>query len=130
MDAATTTSRLPDARFLVSHPAHFIALGFGCGLAPVGPGTVGTAAAIPLYWALALVLPPLAIAFLAIPLFFVGIWASDVTARNMGVEDHARKLFGDGVTDLTARRQSPWLGRASASTAEAFRSSPHRAWSG
>ena len=100
MDAATTTSRLPDARFLVSHPAHFIALGFGCGLAPVAPGTVGTAAAIPLYWALALVLPPLAIAFLAIPLFFVGIWACGVTGRDLGVPDHSAMVWDEIVAFL------------------------------
>jgi phosphatidylglycerophosphatase A len=100
MDAATTTSRLPDARFLVSHPAHFIALGFGCGLAPVAPGTVGTAAAIPLYWALALVLPPLAIAFLAIPLFFVGIWACGVTGRDLGVADHSAMVWDEIVAFL------------------------------
>src|SRR2546423_9261962 len=88
MGAATTTSRAPDARFLVSHPAHFIALGFGSGLAPKLQGTFGTVAAWVLYWGLALVLPPLVIAFLAIPLFFVGVWASDVTGRDLGVTDH------------------------------------------
>ena len=30
------------AHLLLSHPAHFIALGFGAGLSPVAPGTVGT----------------------------------------------------------------------------------------
>ena len=34
--------RRPDARFLLAHPAHLIALGFGSGLSPVAPGTVGT----------------------------------------------------------------------------------------
>jgi phosphatidylglycerophosphatase A len=87
MAADTTTSRLPDLRFLVAHPAHFIALGFGSGLAPKAPGTFGTLAAIPIYWALALVLPPLAIAFLAIPLFFLGVWACDVTGRSLGKQD-------------------------------------------
>ena len=29
----------PTARFLLAHPAHFIALGFGSGLSPVAPGT-------------------------------------------------------------------------------------------
>jgi len=38
MAAGTTTSRAPDGRFLLSHPAHFIALGFGSGLAPRAPG--------------------------------------------------------------------------------------------
>ncbi|MDR0934410.1 MAG: phosphatidylglycerophosphatase A [Burkholderiaceae bacterium] len=32
----------PDLRFLLSHPAHMISLGFGSGLSPVMPGTVGT----------------------------------------------------------------------------------------
>ncbi len=88
MAAGTTTSRAPDARFLLSHPAHFVALGFGSGLAPRAPGTFGTLAALGLYWLLALALPPLAIAFVAIPLFFVGIWAAERTARDLGVQDH------------------------------------------
>src|SRR6218665_2660911 len=32
----------PAWRFLLAHPAHCIALGFGAGLAPKGPGTIGT----------------------------------------------------------------------------------------
>lgn len=88
MAAGTTTSRPPDARFLLSHPAHFIALGFGSGLAPRAPGTFGTLAAVALYWLLALALPPLAIAFVAIPIFLAGVWAADVTARHLGIADH------------------------------------------
>ncbi|HEX4779845.1 MAG TPA: phosphatidylglycerophosphatase A [Usitatibacter sp.] len=87
MAAATTTSRTPDARFLVSHPAHFIALGFGAGLAPRAPGTFGTLVAIPLTWLLLLALPALLIAFAAIPLFFLGVWASTITARDLGSGD-------------------------------------------
>ena len=34
--------RKPDWRFLLAHPAHAVALGFGSGLSPVAPGTVGT----------------------------------------------------------------------------------------
>ena len=88
MAAGTTTSRVPDGRFLLSHPAHFVALGFGSGLVPKAPGTFGTLAALGLYWLLALALPPLAIAFVAIPLFFLGIWAAERTARDLGVQDH------------------------------------------
>lgn len=100
MAAATTTSRVPDARFLVSHPAHFIALGFGSGLVPRAPGTFGTLAAIAIYWALAQFLPPLVIAFLAIPLFFVGIWACDVTGRDLGVPDHGAMVWDEIVAFL------------------------------
>jgi len=87
MPAASTTSRRPDARFLVAHPAHFLALGFGSGLAPFAPGTFGTAVALVFCWLLQPVLPPLFIALLAIPLFFAGIWASDRTGRALGVAD-------------------------------------------
>lgn len=90
MAEGTTTSRAPDVRFLLSSPAHFIALGFGSGLAPRAPGTFGTLVALALYWLLhvALAMPPFAIAFVAIPLFAIGLWASEATARDLGVEDH------------------------------------------
>ena len=32
----------PTVRFMLSHPAHLIALGFGSGLPRMAPGTVGT----------------------------------------------------------------------------------------
>ncbi len=35
-------TRRADLRFMLSHPAHLIALGFGSGLAPWAPGTFGT----------------------------------------------------------------------------------------
>lgn len=38
----TRAQRRPDWRFLVRHPAHVLALGFGSGLSPFAPGTVGT----------------------------------------------------------------------------------------
>ena len=84
MAADTTTSRAPDARFLVAHPAHFIALGFGAGLAPFAPGTFGTLLGLAIFWVLHGWLAPLVIAFMAIPLFFVGIWACEVTGRDLG----------------------------------------------
>jgi len=46
--------RRPDRRFLLEHPAHLVALGFGCGLAPKGAGTVGTLGA----WVVFLLLQP------------------------------------------------------------------------
>ena len=97
MAAATTTSRRPDARFLVSHPAHFIALGFGAGLAPRAPGTFGTLVAIPIVWVLLLFLPALLVAFMAIPAFFLGVWACNITGRDLGVEDHGSMVIDEIV---------------------------------
>ena len=101
MAADTTTSRLrPDARFLVSHPAHFVALGFGAGLSPVAPGTVGTAVAVVMGVLLAQWVHPLIVAFGAIPLFFLGIWACDVTGRDLGVADHGAMVWDEIVAFL------------------------------
>jgi len=100
MAADSTTSRHPDARFLVAHPAHFIALGFGAGLAPRAPGTFGTLLAWALCLALQQVIPALAIAFLAIPLFFLGIWACDVTGRALGASDPGAIVWDEVVAFL------------------------------
>ena len=100
MAADTTTSATPDFRFLVSHPAHFIALGFGSGLVPFAPGTFGTLASWGLYALLALVLPAAVIAFLAIPLFFLGVWACDVTSRDLGAQDHGAIVWDEIVAFL------------------------------
>jgi phosphatidylglycerophosphatase A len=113
MAADTTTSPVrPDARFLVSHPAHFIALGFGAGLSPVAPGTVGTLVAFPICWALAQLMPLLAIAFVSIPLFFVGVWACERTGRDLGVQDHGAMVWDEIVAFLplaVIASASPWL---------------------
>ena len=39
---AAQAPRRPSVRFMLSHPAHLIALGFGAGLSPFAPGTAGT----------------------------------------------------------------------------------------
>ncbi|HXX83782.1 MAG TPA: phosphatidylglycerophosphatase A [Casimicrobiaceae bacterium] len=81
-------ARAATVRFLVSHPAHFLALGFGAGLSPVAPGTVGTLVALPLaallrgYTGDAGYLVALALGFA------VGVWAADRTGRDLGVADH------------------------------------------
>jgi phosphatidylglycerophosphatase A len=112
MAPVSTTSPRPDARFLLAHPAHFIALGFGSGLVPRAPGTFGTLAALALYWLLAFALPPLAIAFLAVPLFFLGVWACGVAGRNLGVADHGAFVWDEMVAFLplaALASASPWL---------------------
>ncbi len=100
MAADTTTSGTPDARFLLSHPAHFIALGFGSGLAPRAPGTFGTLAGWALFAVLAPFTAPIYIAWAAIPLFFVGIWACGRTSRDLGVQDHGAIVWDEIVAFL------------------------------
>lgn len=77
----------PTARFLLAHPAHFIALGMGSGLSRFAPGTAGTLWA----WVSFLALQPWMndlrwglLIGLSLPL---GWWACAVTARNLQVLD-------------------------------------------
>jgi phosphatidylglycerophosphatase A len=100
MAADTTTSGAPDARFLLSHPAHFVALGFGSGLAPRAPGTFGTLAGLAIFLVLEQLMAPWIVAALAIPLFFVGVWASAVTGRDLGVQDHGAIVIDEIVAFL------------------------------
>jgi len=87
MKASTTRSR-PSLAFLVSHPAHFIALGFGAGLSPLAPGTVGTLLALPVAMALRKFGGDLVfLAAIGVALV-VGVWAAERTGRDLGEADH------------------------------------------
>ncbi len=82
---------------MFSHPAHFIAFGFGTGLAPVGPGTFGTVLAFPLYFGLVSLIPEWAL-ITCIALFFaIGVWACHVTGRHLGVHDHGGMVWDEVV---------------------------------
>jgi len=71
----------PTAQFTFSHPAHFIALGFGAGLSRFAPGTAGTLVAFPMWWA-------------------IGVWACELTGRHLGVADHGAMCWDEIVAFL------------------------------
>jgi len=82
-----TAAPLPTWRFMLAHPAHAVALGFGAGLSAVAPGTVGTLWAW-LVYALALRhLGPLAMGLVLALGLLAGWWACTVTARHLRVPD-------------------------------------------
>jgi phosphatidylglycerophosphatase A len=74
-------------RFLVSHPAHFVALGAGSGLSRIAPGTAGTLWAWAVFVLLQTWLSPLQMGVLIAASTLVGWWACTVTAQHMGVAD-------------------------------------------
>ena len=88
--AAPAAAQRATAAFMLRHPARWIALGFGSGLSPWAPGTVGTLWA----WVVFLVfdrwLGPLgatgwaAVIGAALPL---GVWACTRTAEDLAVAD-------------------------------------------
>lgn len=90
-------ARRPTLRFVLSHPAHFLAFGFGVGLIRVAPGTWGTLLAFPIYYGLAAVLStPLLLTAIAIG-FVLGVWACGVSGRHLGVHDHSGMVWDEIV---------------------------------
>ena len=87
----------PNLRFLLSHPAHFLALGFGPGLAPVAPGTVGTLLGYPLYILCASQLNDMALLGVVAALFALGVWACGRTGTDMGISDHSGMVWDEVV---------------------------------
>lgn len=73
--------------FLLSHPAHFIALGAGSGLSRLAPGTAGALWAWAVFLLLQIWLTPLQMGVLIAASTLVGWWACTITAQHMGVAD-------------------------------------------
>ncbi|HEU4460403.1 MAG TPA: phosphatidylglycerophosphatase A [Methylibium sp.] len=72
---------------MLSHPAHLIALGFGAGLSPLAPGTVGTLWAWLAFTVLDGGLDDAQWAVLIAASLVLGVWASTLTARHLGNGD-------------------------------------------
>lgn len=97
---------------LLRDPVHLLAFGFGAGLSPIAPGTVGTALAVPIVlslqqlgWTAHLVFACLAA--------LVGIYVCGESARRLEVHDHPGivwdEITGYSVTMLAAPPEWYWL---------------------
>lgn len=82
--------------FKLSDPIHFLALGFGSGLAPKAPGTFGTLAAIPVFF-IALQLPSLYYLLLTLFMSVAGIYICGKAAKDAGVHDHGAIVWDEIV---------------------------------
>ena len=89
MSAATPAEARPriDLRFLLAHPAHFIALGAGSGLSPVAPGTAGTLWAWGAFALLSRWLDTAAWGWTLLAGLPLGWWACTATARRARSDD-------------------------------------------
>ena len=87
----------PTARFMLSHPAHCIALGFGSGLSPFAPGTAGTLWAWAAYLVMQLWLSPAQIGWVIAASLPIGWWACTVTARNLRSLDPGNIVWDEVV---------------------------------
>ncbi|MGR3914882.1 MAG: phosphatidylglycerophosphatase A [Gammaproteobacteria bacterium] len=79
-------------------PSHFCALGFGAGLSPWAPGTCGTLAAVPIFFALQ-ALGPAAYFLVTLAAFFTGIRMCARAAESLGHHDH-RAIVWDEIVGL------------------------------
>lgn len=100
------------ARTVLRSPVHFFAFGFGSGLSPLAPGTVGTLAAIPLYLLLSGLSLPLYLLLLLIAVA-VGVWLCGESAERLGVHDHGGivwdEFVGFWITMLAAPAGWWWI---------------------
>ena len=74
-------------RTVLRSPVCLLAFGFGSGLAPRAPGTVGTLVGV-LFAAAAMPLPLAARGAIGVALVAAGFWICGAAARRVGVDDH------------------------------------------
>jgi len=82
------------AKLSLTNPFHFLALGFGSGLAPKAPGTFGTLAALPLYW-LMMDLSVAVYVLITLVVTIGGFWICDRAANDMKVHDHGAIVWDE-----------------------------------
>ena len=97
---------------LLANPLHLLSLGFGAGLSPKMPGTLGTAVAVLPYLVLARL--PLAFYLAAVVLAFaVGVLLCRLTSARLGVHDHPGivwdEFVGFWITMIAVPPDWPWI---------------------
>jgi len=89
-----------------ANPVHFLAFGFGSGLAPVAPGTFGTLVAVPIYY-LMTTLPLWGYIVIVIALFLFGIFLCGSTSQHLNVHDHSGIVWDEIVGYLVTMIAAP-----------------------
>jgi phosphatidylglycerophosphatase A len=87
----------PSFAFMRQHPAHCLALGFGSGLAPRAPGTIGTLWAWAAFLVLNTWLSPWAWGVVIVLSLALGQWACTLTAQHMAVADPGSIVWDEVV---------------------------------
>ena len=102
----------PSALTLIKQPIHCLAFGFGSGLSPKAPGTMGTLMAIPLYLLLLQLSPQGYLIAVALS-FIAGVYICHVSAKDLGVHDHPGivwdEFVGYWITMIAAPSGWVWI---------------------
>ncbi len=97
--------RVP-ARIVFTDPVHFLAFGFGAGLAPKAPGTCGTLVAVPIWLALSGFGVSLRVAAVA-AVCMAGFWLCGESARRLGEHDYPGIVWDEIAGYLLAMLAAP-----------------------
>lgn len=99
-------------RKVMTHPVHFLAFGFGSGLAPVAPGTFGTLMAVLLYL-LMMQLSLTLYLLIVVAVCIAGVWLCDKSSKLLGVHDHGGIVWdefaGFFITMIAAPKGWLWI---------------------
>jgi phosphatidylglycerophosphatase A len=89
---------LPTFTFLLQDPRRLVAFGFGLGLSPTAPGTVGTVLGLPLFLIVsAIQLPIWALVVCYMVLFSIGVHICQVTGDDVGEPDYGGIVWDEIV---------------------------------
>ncbi|HSG92510.1 MAG TPA: phosphatidylglycerophosphatase A [Methylotenera sp.] len=97
----------PNLKLLLSHPAHFFALGFGSGLAKKAPGTFGTIVGMPMFWLIAGLDFYIQLVIIFV-LFLIGIYFCTKTGKALGVSDHGGIVWDEIVAIMLVLTVTPF----------------------
>lgn len=103
-------SRPANFALMNEHPLHWVSLGFGSGLSPYAPGTMGTLVAIPLHFLISL-LPGILHPVLLVALFLLGVVACEKTAHALKTGDPSAVVWDEIVAFalvLEITPPTPW----------------------
>jgi phosphatidylglycerophosphatase A len=107
-----TPGRATLKKVVFGSPAGFLAFGFGSGLSPFAPGTMGTLVAVPFLFALKGLGNPGFWIALAL-LFGLGVLLCGQVSRQLGVHDHGGivwdEMVGYWLSAALVPLQWPWL---------------------
>lgn len=107
-----TPDRLALKKVVFGSPSGFLAFGFGSGLSPFAPGTMGTLVAVPFIFALRSLNEPVFWVALIL-LFAVGVYLCGHVSHKLGVHDHGGivwdEMLGYWLSAALVPLQWPWL---------------------
>jgi phosphatidylglycerophosphatase A len=99
-------------KIVFGSPSGFLAFGFGSGLSPFAPGTMGTLVSVPFIFALR-TLNEVAFWVALILLFTLGVYLCGHVSRKLGVHDHGGivwdEMLGYWLSAALVPLQWPWL---------------------